>query len=176
MICRPFLHFPCVSGAVLFLTVLVAGCGGTEERAGGSEAEQQPTLGERIYQQQCATCHQADGEGIGGVYPTLHETKWTEGDAGRLIRLVLHGMEGPVEVKGLTYDQRMQPLSYLSDEEIAAVLTFVREHFGNEAAAVQSEEVAAVRAATADRSTVWAPSVLWEQTGIPTAKSRPAVD
>ena len=159
--------------AALLLAPLLGGCGGGERAPGGSAAQQQMAFGQRVYQQQCITCHQAGGRGVSGIYPTLHQTKWTEGDRGRLIRLVLHGMEGPVEIKGETYDQRMQPLSYLTDEQVAAVLTYVRQNFGNDASAVAPQEVAAVRAATSGRQSVWNPDTLWQATGIPAMKKQP---
>lgn len=153
--------------AGLALAVLLAGCGdGDTSDAGSSSEAQRIAQGRQVYQQQCLTCHQADGQGLGGIYPTLRQTRWSEGDKGRLIRLVLHGMDGPVEVKGQTYDTLMQPLSYLTDEEIAAVLTFVRQNFGNDASSVTPEEVAAVRSASSQSGT-WAPDTLWQQTGIP---------
>ena len=164
--------WPAVVFAALLPALLLAGCGGGQQD--GSAEAQQMALGRRVYQQQCITCHQANGEGIGGIYPTLHETRWTEGDKGRLIRLVLHGMEGPVRIKGKTYDQRMQPLSYLTDEQIAAVLSYVRQNFGNDASAVSPEEVAAVRAATSGKEGVWHPDALWQETGLPAMKKQPA--
>ena len=163
-----------VAAVATFTLLLGGGCGGEADDAGraGSAAQQnRAALGRRVYQQQCATCHQAGGRGVEGVYPPLHETRWTTGDRGRLIRLVLHGMEGPVEVKGRAYDQVMQPRSYLSDQQVAAVLTYVRRHFGNDASAVQASEVAAVRAATAGRDGPWAPDALWQATGLPAAKA-----
>lgn len=156
--------------AVALALLLGSGCGGgTGNATGGSASQKKIALGRRVYQQQCATCHQAGGQGVAGVYPTLHGTRWTTGDRGRLIRLVLHGMEGPVEVKGQTYDQLMQPRSYLSDKQVAAVLTYLRQNFGNDASAVQASEVAAVRAATTDRDGPWTPDSLWQATGIPSA-------
>jgi mono/diheme cytochrome c family protein len=162
------------SAALLCAALLLAGCGGGASPEGGTPEARQLAMGQRVYRQQCVTCHQAGGRGIDGIYPTLHQTKWTEGDAGRLIRLVLHGMEGPLQIKGASYDQRMQPLPYLTDEQVAAVLTYVRQDFGNNAPAVSPEEVAAVRAATSEREGPWNPDVLWEATGIPAVEAPPA--
>lgn len=152
--------------ASLLLSGLVvwAACGGEGQQQ--TEEEQLLALGQQTYRRACITCHQADGNGISGVYPPLQQTEWVLGDRGRLIRLVLNGMEGPVEVNGQTYNQVMQPFDYLSDEQIAAVLTFVRQNFGNDAGAVTPMEVAAVRAAN-ERDDLWRPDELWEQTGIP---------
>ena len=165
---------PLIVGSSLLFVLVLAGCGGGNASENRSPEQQRMALGQRVYQQQCVTCHQADGRGVGGVYPTLHETKWTTGDKGRLIRLVLHGMEGPMKVKGQRYNQRMRSLSYLTDEQIAAVLTYVRQRFGNDARAVAPEEVAAVRATTASREEAWTPSALWQETGIPAMKKQPS--
>ncbi len=146
---------------------LLAGCA-NEPMPDTPEARFE-ALGRRTYKSACITCHQADGRGLAGVYPTLHQTEWTEGDKGRLIRLVLHGMRGPVKVGGQTYDGWMQPLGRLSDDQIAAVLTFVRQSFGNDASVVTPDEVTRVRAATAGRSEPWHPDALWQTTGIPGA-------
>lgn len=153
--------------AFLIIAALLAGCGG-EASEGNAPQTKQMAQGRQVYQRQCLTCHQANGKGISGIYPTLHQTRWSEGDKGRLIRLVLHGMEGPIEVKGQSYDQLMQPHSYLTNEEIAAVLTFVRQNFGNDASAVSAEDVAAVRAASNQQGT-WTPDVLRGRTGVPGA-------
>ena len=127
-------------------------------------------LGQRTYQNTCIQCHQADGQGIRGVYPPITQNEWVEGDEGRLIRLILHGMEGPIVIDGVTYDQRMQPLGRLTDDQIAAVLTYVRNNFGNDASAVDPDDVSKVRAHS-DRDRPWRADELWEATGIPNEDS-----
>ena len=69
----------------------------------------------------CATCHQPDGSGVEGAFPSLHQTEWTEGDRGRLIRLVLYGMQGPIEVNGAVYNNVMTPHGFLTDEQVAGL-------------------------------------------------------
>lgn len=145
--------------------VVVAGCGGEQEVGPSAQGDGQGALGLQVYRTACITCHQADGGGIAGVYPPLH-ADWVEGDAGRLVRLLLDGMEGEMEIGGQVYDQRMVSYDHLTDEKIAAVLTFVRQNFGHDASAVTVEEVARVRAAD-DREKVWTPGELWTATGIP---------
>ena len=86
-------------------------------------------------------------------FPPLTETRWVQGDEERLIKLTLHGLLGPIEVKGKAY-QGLVPMTQfkgLNDEEIAAVLTYVRNAFGNKAAPVSPDRVKAVRAATASQ-------------------------
>lgn len=144
---------------VLPLLLLQIGCGGGQPT--GDE------LGLQVYRNYCASCHQADGAGIPQMYPPLQQTEWTEGDAGRLIRLVLHGMSGPIEVNGESYNGVMPPHRHLSDDQVAAVLSFIRTNFGNTAERVSAEDVQSVREATADRRRPWRADELEDQTGIP---------
>lgn len=106
----------------------------------------------------CSTCHGPDGVGaIPNIYPPLVDSPWVTGDEERLIKLTLHGLWGPLELKGVTYDpaKGVPPMtafgSLLKDEEIAGVLTYVRNAWGNMAPAVQPETVKQVRKATSDR-------------------------
>jgi mono/diheme cytochrome c family protein len=103
--------------------------------------------GKIVYIQFCLACHMENGEGVPGLYPPLSQTDFVLGDKKRLIETVLHGMDGPIEVKGEKYNNIMAKLDYLRDDQIAEVLTFVRSNFGNKADAVTSEEVQIVRKA-----------------------------
>ena len=126
--------------------------------------------GEAIYLSRCMSCHQVDGMGIAGVFPPLVETDWVRGDRGRLIRLVLDGMMGEVKVNGVVYSGAMPPWkAFLSDDEVAELLTYIREAWGNDASAVTAQQVALVRKATADRATPWTAEELMERAnqGIP---------
>jgi len=125
-----------------------------------------PGSGAEIYTRYCATCHQDDGLGIERAFPPLAQTEWTLGDEGRLIRLVLFGMQGPIEVNGKPYNNAMTPHSFLTDEQVADVLTFVRSSFGNDAPAVSADNVAAIRAAEGDRG-MYVSTELLTSTGIP---------
>ncbi len=126
--------------------------------------------GEKLYLSRCMSCHQVDGLGIAGVFPPLVKTDWVTGDEGRLIRLVLDGMMGEVKVDGVIYSGAMPPWkSFLSDDEVAALLTYIREAWGNDASAVTAQQVARVREASADRSTPWSAEELMQPSnqGIP---------
>ncbi len=103
----------------------------------------------------CQTCHQADGQGLPGTYPPLSGSEYVSGPAEKVIAIVLHGLNGPITVKGQTYDNVMAPWGALPDDQIAATITYVRNSFGNKASAVTAADVAAVRAATASRTTAW---------------------
>jgi mono/diheme cytochrome c family protein len=114
----------------------------------------------------CATCHQPNGEGLLNVYPPLKGSPWVTGSEDRLIKLALHGLWGKIEVNGQVFDSArgvppMTPFaSLLKDNEMAAVLTYVRNSWGNQAPAVSKESVTRVRAATKDRSSFWTPEEL----------------
>lgn len=112
--------------------------------------------GKVVYSTTCAACHQATGEGVEGTYPPLAGSEIVNGDEAKVIRIVLHGLTGPVEVAGETYSGMMPPWGgVLKDPELAAVLTYVRGAWGNKAAPITTAKVAAIRAATASRTTPW---------------------
>jgi len=107
-------------------------------------------LGARVYNN-CMACHQREGGGVAGNYPPLAGSEWVQGRADVLVALVLHGLEGPITVRGQSYNQVMPAWAHLTDDQVAAVLTFVRASFGNSAPAVAPELVAAVRDGVAGR-------------------------
>ncbi len=112
--------------------------------------------GAAVFSGRCAACHQATGLGLPGAFPPLAGSEYVNGDPARLARLVLRGLTGPVTVAGATFNGAMPAWAdQLKDAEIAAVLTYVRSHFGNGSAAVTAEVVAAQRAATQSRTTPW---------------------
>lgn len=115
----------------------------------------------------CETCHQPNGKGLtASGFPPLAETKWVQGDPERLIKLVLKGLQGPIEVKGEQYPGQVPMTPFggmLDDEEVAAVLTFVRNSFGNSASAVSPEKVKEIRAMIKDRSDFYSPQELLKQ-------------
>jgi len=94
----------------------------------------------------CAACHGQNGEG-GPVAPPLAGSDWVKGPVSNLIRIQLRGLQGPITVSGKEYNfpAPMAALSYQTDEQIASVLTYVRNSFGNKASAVKPEQVAALR-------------------------------
>lgn len=115
-------------------------------------------LGKRIYNgPYCAPCHQPSGMGTPGTFPPLAGSEWVTAEGpGRIIRIVLNGLTGPIEVAGQQYNNTMLPWrDTLKDEEIAAVLTFIRSEWGNKAPPVTPDQVAKVREATKGRATPW---------------------
>ncbi len=110
-------------------------------------------LGAEVYSREshCATCHQPSGQGLPNLYPPIDGTLWATGNEDRLIRMVLDGMHGTIEVKGNRYSSPPLPpmtgfRQLLNDEEIAAVLTFVRNSWSNRAKPITPQQVAKMRA------------------------------
>jgi mono/diheme cytochrome c family protein len=101
--------------------------------------------GEKTYFTYCGSCHQRDGLGASGRFPPLAGTPWVTGDKKRLISIVLNGLEGQIDVNGKSFDATMPQHSFLGDEELANVLTYVRQNFGNKASAVTPDEIKEAR-------------------------------
>lgn len=121
--------------------------------------------GKRTFSQVCATCHQATGMGVPGVYPPLAGSEWVNGSEERVIRILLHGLAGPVEVAGNSFNGNMPAFgpggSYAWDDaKIAYVLTYVRSEWGNTGGAITPEQVTAVREATAGHTGQYSSSEL----------------
>jgi mono/diheme cytochrome c family protein len=114
--------------------------------------------GKVIYDALCLNCHQPTGLGLPGVYPPLAGSDWVAGDVATLSKIVIHGLIGPIKVKGEDFKQvaliPMPPMG-LNDQQIADVLTYVRSNFGNSAPAVKPNDVKAARDANAARMTFW---------------------
>lgn len=104
--------------------------------------------GQRLYLTHCAACHQANGRGLPGAFPPLADSDYLMQDRSRALAVVLEGLSGEIVVGGEEYDGVMPGMGYLSDDEIAAILTYVTNTWGNEAAAFSVAEVADVRRET----------------------------
>lgn len=104
--------------------------------------------GKAVYSQFCLTCHQADGSGVPNMNPPLTGTKWVLGSKTVLIQQVLKGSQGKVEIDGDFFHNSMPPQPHLTDQQIADVLSYVRNSFGNKASIVTPAEVKVVRAKT----------------------------
>ena len=122
--------------------------------------------GKAIYAREgfCNTCHQPDGKGLtASGFPPLTNNKWVLGNEDRLIKLVLKGLYGPIEVQGKKYPGQVPMTPFegmLKDEEVAAVITYVRNSFGNKASAVSPGKVKQVRAATKGKTGFYSPEEL----------------
>jgi mono/diheme cytochrome c family protein len=105
----------------------------------------------------CNTCHQANGLGVPGAIPPLVKSDWVVGSEERVIRIVLHGLQGPIKVNGVDYNSAMPAFGRVAgsgynwtDDKVAAVLTYIRQEWGNEAGPIKPEKVAEVRAKEGD--------------------------
>ncbi|MFT4621846.1 MAG: nitrite reductase (NO-forming) [Myxococcota bacterium] len=108
----------------------------------------QIAAGKVLFAGTCSACHQGEGQGVDGVFPPLAKSDYLMADKTRSIAVVLNGLSGPVTVNGTDYTSVMPPMSNLNDDEVANILTYVRNAWGNEGDAVSIAEVAAVRANT----------------------------
>jgi nitrite reductase (NO-forming) len=110
-------------------------------------------LGKQVYMTVCVACHQPSGMGLPPVFPPLTKNEYVEGSGERLAAIVLKGIIGPINVNGQTFVNVMPPQeAMLTDEKIAAALTFVRSNFGNSFGPVSSDTVGRVRKALSSRS------------------------
>jgi mono/diheme cytochrome c family protein len=111
-----------------------------------------------IYKLYCAVCHQDTGLGVPGQFPPLAGSDWVLAEGpNRIIRVVLHGGQPPMVVNGVTYGALAMPpwKDSLKDEEIAAVLTYIRSSWGNKASPVKASQVKAIREKEASRGLPW---------------------
>ena len=112
--------------------------------------------GPGIYSVTCAACHLPTGLGTEGKIPPLAGSEWVTGEPARLVRIIMHGLTGEVEVQGEMFSGAMPTWGgAFSDEQIASVASYIRKSWGNKAGAVTPEFVAKVRALTASRKTPW---------------------
>jgi glucose/arabinose dehydrogenase/mono/diheme cytochrome c family protein len=110
------------------------------------ETDEALVPGKKVYQTYCASCHMMSGKGAPGMNPPLIETDWVLGDKERLIKVILNGLNEPIEIKGEIYQNIMTSHAFLSDQQIADVLSYIRNSWGNEASYITLDEVAEVRA------------------------------
>jgi len=140
-------------------------------------------LGQRVFYEEasCFTCHRDHGEGIVRIYPPLVGSEWATGDPERLIKLTLHGIWGKIQVRGKIFESArgVPPMTAIgnmfTDAEIAGVLTYVRNSWGNDASTISPDDVKRVRAATKTRRRFYSPEQLIEMHPFPEG-SRPALE
>ena len=117
--------------------------------------DEQMKRGLAVYSRTCIACHQPTGKGLAPVFPSIAGVPIANGDATLPIKFILHGLMGPITVDGVTYNSMMPPVAGVSDQDIADVLTYVRQSFGNKSNPVTADQVKAVRAANAARTAPW---------------------
>jgi len=131
---------------MLKLVVVAVVCSISVITMGQKRTELQSSIarGKAVFENTCLACHQADASGVPNLAPPLIKTSFVLGDKTKLINIILNGLKD-VEIDGERYDNPMPAFDYLTDTEVADVLTYVRNNFGNKAGFVKAEEVAIVR-------------------------------
>ena len=125
------------TGSLLFFVLLIS----ISTVWGQSTSKNTLPDGKKLYLQICLGCHQEDGGGVPGMNPPLSQTSYVLGDKTELIKIILKGLSGKVKIEGKYYSNIMASQAYLKDDQIAAILTYVRSHFGNNASEVKASEV-----------------------------------
>lgn len=131
-------------------------------------AQDQMEAGKAVYMQLCVACHQPTGAGLPPVFPTLINTEYVSGSPERFAAMILKGVVGPITVNGMMFNNVMPPQeAMLTDDKIAAAITYVRGSFGNSFSAVSPDVVKAARVKFADRKTSWTEADLkaWPDSG-----------
>lgn len=128
-----------------------------EVAAAGQGPEARLAAGEQVYQNVCQACHGPTGAGLPGAFPPLAASDWIAANPERLPEIILHGLAGEIVVNGKTYNAVMPPMAYLSDADVANVLTFVLNSWENPGGDVQAAEVAQARAASAGQAATTGP-------------------
>lgn len=121
-----------ITGAFFFLLLIYVVAQTKKQPASQASIKR----GQKVFQSTCIVCHQKDGRGVPALNPPLVKTKYVLGDKAQLVQIVLKGLNQPIEVEGQTYNNVMPSFAQLTDEQIADVLTYVRNNFGNKASAV----------------------------------------
>lgn len=119
-----------------------------EMAQGNLTKEAQINAGKSLFAGTCSTCHQPTGEGLPGVFPPLAKSDFLMSDKSRAIEIVLNGKSGPVTVNGKEFNSVMPPMSQLNDDEVANILTYVMNSWGNQSEQISAAEVAKVREST----------------------------
>lgn len=118
----------------------------SEEGASGKTEQSLAELGETVYKRNCQACHQAGGQGLGAAFPPLAGSEWVKGSPERLSAIVLYGLSGEIEVQGTTYRGAMPSFDgKLSEEELAAVTSYIRSSWGNGADPIKPKTIKSVR-------------------------------
>lgn len=111
-----------------------------------AQVKKNPMLdGKKLYTEICSGCHQEDGGGVMNLNPPLTQTSYVLGNKSELIKIILKGLNGKVNIQGKYYSNIMASQAYLKDEQIAAILTYVRSNFGNKASAISPQDVKEAR-------------------------------
>jgi mono/diheme cytochrome c family protein len=141
-----------IPAASLSLALLVAGCAHNQKRVPIAAADP----GKIRFETYCAGCHLNEGPWMRGEAPPLEGSSWVAGPENRVVRIVLHGLHGPLEVQGQTYNQEMPGFApILTDADIASLVSYLRRRYGGATAPTPEAAVRLLRAANQDRKHYW---------------------
>ncbi len=141
-----------LSGMPKTQTKATQGGAGGEQAKGPSVAEE----GKRYFTQNCVSCHQATGLGVPGQYPPLAKSEFVNGGSRRVAMILLKGLQGPVKVSGGQFNGAMPAWEKtLTDKKISAILTYIRQEWGNKAPEITQDQIAAARKEFASRADSW---------------------
>ena len=140
-----------ISGA----SFLLASCSTSAPKHLERAQSPQVIRGKALYLVSCSACHQPNGQGLEGIAPPLAGTRWPNESEDRLARIVLHGLRGPITVADKEYNLEMPAMGFFDDQDIAAILTYVRRTWGESSSPVNPEIVEKVRTQTRERSDSW---------------------
>jgi mono/diheme cytochrome c family protein len=149
-----------LSLVVLWLALALAGCVHSRNHARVPDLDP----GRSRFETYCAGCHLDEGPWMRGEAPPLAGSSWVAGPESRLVKIVLHGLRGPIEVSSKTYNQEMPGFGpVLTDAEIASLLSYARRRFGGVDTPISDATVALIRAANRDRKDYWTADELLKQ-------------
>ena len=120
-----------------------------------SEEQKRFEAGKTMYEITCLACHQQHGMGQPGLAPPLVGSEWVAGSEKRLVLIILHGLRGPIKVKGETFEMDMPTLNVLDDDQIASALTYIRREWGHGYEPVTPATVKSIRDETEKREDAW---------------------
>jgi mono/diheme cytochrome c family protein len=147
-----------LSAVLVFVAGLISGCG-----TGSHDTDPMIARGRKLYDVSCGSCHRPTGSGAKGIAAPLAGSPWVKESVERLVRISLQGVRGPIEVNGREFNLEMPGFQNVyGDEDLAAILTYARDAWGNEASPIPPERVASIRAFTANRGDSWTAEELME--------------
>jgi mono/diheme cytochrome c family protein len=117
----------------------------SNEKSFGQNTTASMENGKSIYSTYCMSCHMEDGNGLEGVYPSLVKTS-SLADKNRLVKIITQGIRGPIDVKGVHYDAEMAGME-MSDQDVADVINYIRNTWGNKSSLIKASEVAPAKKA-----------------------------
>ena len=132
--------------------IILAGCSSgnnnspvTKSSSKSTSSKEVKVDGMMVYKKHCMECHQENGEGVPNIYPTLKNAEWVGSDKDHLVEIIINGMTKEIVVNGIAYEDEMPKADYLTNKEIAAVLTYIRTNFAKIKDPITEVDVARTR-------------------------------